>query len=296
MELRFVKMNGLGNDFVVFEDLNSEIDLSAEAIEWFCDRHFGVGGDGVILVRPATRSDADFYMAYYNSDGSVAEMCGNGVRCFAKYVVDHGLIPSDRDDLVVETLGGLKPIAVTRAYDGTLYLATVDMGEPILVPADIPTGLRSDADTEPVVSASLETSVGTFEVTTVSMGNPHCILWVDDVETADVEGVGPVIETHDLFPARTNVEFAELVDDATIRLRVWERGCGETLACGTGACATVVAASLTGRIAARRATVVLPGGDLDVHWAGDGHVYMTGPATEVFVGQIAIPEDDESDE
>jgi diaminopimelate epimerase len=295
MELRFVKMHGLGNDFVVFEDLNSEIELSPEAIEWFCDRHFGVGGDGVILVRPATRSDADFYMAYYNSDGSIAEMCGNGVRCFAKYVVDHGLIASDCDELVVETLGGLKPISVTRAYDGTLYLATVDMGEPILVPADVPTGLRNGAEGEPVVSASLETSVGTFEVTTVSMGNPHCVQWVDDAETADVEGIGPVIETHDLFPARTNVEFAELVDDTTIRLRVWERGCGETLACGTGACATVVAASLTGRLADRRATVQLPGGDLDVHWAQDGHVYMTGPATEVFVGQIAIPEDDETD-
>jgi diaminopimelate epimerase len=295
MELRFVKMHGLGNDFVVFEDLNSEIELSPDAIEWFCDRHFGVGADGVILVRPATTAEADYYMAYYNSDGSIAEMCGNGVRCFAKYVVDHGLIAPDCDELVVETLGGLKPIKVTRAYDNTMYLATVDMGVPVLAPADVPTRMRSGSDTEPVVSAPLVTSAGTFEVTTVSMGNPHCVLWVDDVDTAEVGVIGPAVETDEMFPAKTNVEFAQLVDDSTIRLRVWERGCAETLACGTGACATLVAASLTGRVG-RQATVELPGGDLDIHWADDNHVYMTGPATEVFVGQIAIPEDDETDE
>ncbi len=296
MELSFVKMHGLGNDFVVFEDLASEIDLSPEAVAWFCDRHFGVGGDGVILVRPATTPDADYYMAYYNSDGSTAEMCGNGIRCFAKYVVDHGLLATDRDELVVEALGGrLMPIKLTRAYDGTLYLATVDMGEPVLAPVDVPTGLRAESDDDAVICRPLETDAGTFEVTTVSMGNPHCVMWVDDVDDADVAGIGGAIETHELFPARTNVEFAQVTADGGIRLRVWERGCGETLACGTGACATLVAASLEDR-SGREATIELPGGDIDVRWAEDNHVYMTGPAVEVFAGQITIAEDDEADE
>jgi diaminopimelate epimerase len=295
MELQFVKMHGLGNDFVLFEDLAEVIDLSPEAVAWFCDRHFGVGGDGLILVRPATTPEADYYMAYYNSDGSVAEMCGNGVRCFAKYVVDHGLIPQDRNELVVETLGGLKPIQVTRAYDETLYLATVDMGEPILRPAEIPTDMRCGDNDDMVVACPLETSLGTFDVTPISMGNPHCVLWVDDVDTADVETIGPAIESHAMFPAKTNVEFAQLIDTDRIKLRVWERGCGETLACGTGACATAVAASLTCR-AGRETTIELPGGDLEIRWAEDNHVYMTGPAVEVFSGSIVVAEDDDLDD
>jgi diaminopimelate epimerase len=295
MELQFVKMHGLGNDFVVFEDLAEELDLSEDAVEWFCDRHFGIGGDGVIIVRPSTTDEADYYMAYYNSDGSVAEMCGNGVRCFAKYVVDHGLIPADRDDIVVETLGGLKPIKITRAYDGTMYLATVDMGEPVLKPAAIPTEMRCGGNDDMVIACNLETSEGTFEVTPVSMGNPHCVLWVDDVEIADVERIGMAIEAHPMFPARTNVEFAQLVSEDRIRLRVWERGCGETLACGTGACATLVAASLTLRLG-REATVELPGGDLAIRWAEDNHVFMTGPAEEVFSGTLTIAEEDDDTE
>jgi diaminopimelate epimerase len=295
MELQFVKMHGLGNDFLVFEDLAEELDFSPDAIAWFCDRHFGVGADGLILVRPATTPEADYYMAYYNGDGTVAEMCGNGVRCFAKYVVDHGLIPQDKNSLVVETLGGLKPIEVTRAYDETLYLATVDMGEPVLKPADIPTGMRCGGNDDMVVSCPLETDVGTFDVTPVSMGNPHCVLWVDDVDEADVATIGPTIENHPLFPAKTNVEFAQLVDGNRIKLRVWERGCRETLACGTGACATLVVASMTLRVG-REATIELPGGDLAVRWAEDNHVYMTGPAVEVFSGSIAIQDDDDLDD
>jgi len=294
MELQFAKMHGLGNDFLVFDDLAEELDLSPEAVAWFCDRHFGVGGDGLILVRPATTPDADYYMAYYNGDGSVAEMCGNGVRCFAKYVVDHGLIPEDRNELVVETLGGLKPIQVTRAYDSSLYLATVDMGEPVIKPADVPTDMRCGND-DMVISCPLETSVGTFDVTSVSMGNPHCVLWVDDVDAVDIETIGPAIETHPMFPAKTNVEFAQMVDADRIRLRVWERGCGETLACGTGACATLVVASLTLR-SGREATIELPGGELEIRWAENDHVYMTGPAIEVFSGSIAVPEDDDLDD
>jgi diaminopimelate epimerase len=172
-----------------------------------------------------------------------------------------------------------------------MYLATVDMGEPVLDPAAIPTTLRG-TEGEPVISHALETSAGTFDVTTVSMGNPHCIQWVDDVDCADVTGIGPIIETHPAFPAKTNAEFAQLADDGVIRLRVWERGCGETLACGTGACATLVAASLTGRVG-REATIELPGGDLAVRWAEDNHIYMTGPAAEVFAGQITVDEDDD---
>ena len=295
MDLQFVKMHGLGNDFVVIEDLEEELDLSADAVAWFCDRHFGIGADGLILVRPATNADADLYMMYYNGDGSVAEMCGNGVRCFAKYVVDHGLVAADRDSLVVETLGGVKPIALTRAYDGTLYLATVDMGEPILRPADIPTEMRCGGNEDMVIACPLETAVGVFDVTPVSMGNPHCVLWVDDVDEVDVEGIGTAIENHEMFPARTNVEFAQIVGVDRIRLRVWERGCGETLACGTGACAAVVVASLTLR-ADRETTVELPGGDLAIRWAEDGHVFMTGPAEEVFAGTLLIAEDDEDAE
>ena len=292
MELQFAKMHGLGNDFVVFEDLTGEIDLSPEAVAWFCDRNFGIGADGLILVRPATTPGADFSMAYYNSDGSVAEMCGNGIRCFAKYVVDRGLVPADRNQIVVETLGGPKPIEITRAYDGKMYLATVDMGEPVLEPAEVPTDMRCGDNDDMVVSCDLDTNVGAFDVTIVSMGNPHCVLWVDDVDSADVEEIGPVIETHELFPAKTNVEFAQMSDDGRIKLRVWERGVGETLACGTGACAALVAASLTLRVG-REAAVDLQGGELDIRWAENNHVYMTGPAVEVFAGTITVVEDDE---
>jgi diaminopimelate epimerase len=221
-------------------------------------------------------------------------MCGNGVRCFAKYVVDHGLIAADRDDIVVETLGGLKPIKLTRAYDGTLYLATVDMGEPVLKPAVIPTEMRCGGNDDMVIDCELETDEGIFRITPVSMGNPHAVLWVDDVDEADVESIGRAIETHPSFPAKTNVEFAQLVDDERIRLRVWERGCGETLACGTGACATLVAASLTCRLG-REATIELPGGELAIRWAEDNHVYMTGPAEEVFAGTLTIAEDNDID-
>jgi diaminopimelate epimerase len=294
MELGFVKMHGLGNDFIVMEDLEEELEFSAQAVEWFCDRNFGIGGDGLILVRPSTIPEAEFFMLYYNSDGSVAEMCGNGVRCFAKYVVDTGMIPADQDTLVVETLGGLKPITITRDEDGLMFLATVDMGEPVLKPAAIPTEMRCGNNDDMVIGCPLETDLGTFDVTPLSMGNPHCVVWVDDVDTAPVWELGAMIENHPLFPNKTNVEFAQMVGENLIRLRVWERGCGETLACGTGACAAAVVASLTLRIG-REATVELPGGDLAILWAEDGHVHMTGPAELVFSGTMLIAEDDETE-
>ena len=292
MELSFTKMHGLGNDFIVIEDLDGELDLAPEAVTWFCDRNFGIGADGLFLVRPATLPDADFSWWFRNSDGSAAEMCGNGIRCFAKYVVDHGHLPSDRDTVRIETAIGVLPVEVTRAYDGTMHMATVDMGEPRLLPDQIPTKVGCEAPEDPVVNCPLETELGVFTVTCVSMGNPHCVVFVDDVESAPVHTLGPAVETHPDFPNKTNVEFAQVDSDETIRLRVWERGVGETLACGTGACAATVAASLTCRLG-RSATVELPGGELTVHWGEDGHVHMTGPAVEVFSGVVAIPEDDD---
>ncbi len=290
MRIEFQKMHGLGNDFVVIEDLDETLEFSPEAVQWFCDRNFGIGGDGLILVRPATTNEADFFMLYYNSDGTTAEMCGNGVRCFAKYLVDHELVTREATDVRVETLGGIRPITFTRDPHGMMDMATVDMGEPILEPALIPTTLTG----EQVFNCPLETAYGTFEVTVVSMGNPHVIIWVDDVDEAPVDTLGPAIETHEAFPAKTNVEFAQYVGDDTIRLRVWERGVGETLACGTGACATLVAATLACTVG-RSATISLPGGDLMIRWDEDGRVYMTGPAIEVFTGTLDVAEDDEDD-
>jgi diaminopimelate epimerase len=291
MDIEFVKMHGLGNDFIVIEDFAEQIDLTAEAVEWMCHRNFGIGADGLMLVRKPASSDNDFSWWFRNSDGSIAEMCGNGIRCVAKYVVDHDLVPVEQDVVRVETLAGVMVIQISRDMNGRFEFATVDMGEPILTPALIPTTLGCEAPEDPVVSCDLQTDQGTFSVTCLSMGNPHCVLWVDDVDEVDVEGIGSAIETHPAFPKKTNVEFAQLVQDGTIRLRVWERGVGETLACGTGACATAVAAALECRLG-REATVELHGGLLAIRWAEDGHVFMTGPATEVFSGKLAIEEDE----
>jgi len=291
MDIRFTKMHGLGNDFVFISDMELEYEFSPDAVAWFCDRNFGIGGDGLIFVRPATTPDADFFMHYYNSDGTTAEMCGNGVRCFAKYVVDSGMVAPEADSIRVETLGGIKPITFTRDAAGALDLATVDMGVPVLEPAEIPTTL----DGSQVFECPLETEFGTYAITAVSMGNPHVIIWVDDVESAPVDTVGPAIENHPAFPNKTNVEFAQYMGDDLIRLRVWERGVGETLACGTGACATLVAATLS-CLVGRSATIELPGGELSIRWDENDHVYMTGPATEVFTGLLVIEEEtDESD-
>lgn len=292
MELTFTKMHGLGNDFIVIDDRDASLDLTPEAVEWFCDRHFGIGADGVMLVRPATVPDADFSWWFRNSDGSVAEMCGNGIRCFAKYVADTGLISPDRTSVRIETAVGIYPIEFERYDDGTLSRATVDMGAPVLDPRVIPTALGCEDPENPVIDCALETSVGAVQVTCVSMGNPHCVVFVDDVDTAPVTELGPEIETHPAFPKKTNVEFAEVHDDGTMRLRVWERGVGETLACGTGACAATVAAALSCR-GGRSAVVELPGGTLDIRWDEGGHVFMTGPAVDVFTGTLIIPEEDE---
>ena len=286
MNLEFTKMHGLGNDFVVIDDRSAQFEFDPEAVEWLCDRHFGVGADGLILVRPATAEGADFFMLYYNADGSTAEMCGNGVRCFTKYLVDGEMVTGDR--LGVQTLGGAYEIDVARDEDGRFEVATVDMGEPVLLPALVPTTLPGE---DAVVDEPLVVAGATWNVTCVSMGNPHAVIWVEDVDTAPVTTIGPLIETHLAFPNKTNVEFAQVTADGVIRLRVWERGVGETLACGTGACATLVAASLAGLVQ-REAAVELPGGELVIRWGEDGRVYMSGPAETVFDGTITL--DDEA--
>jgi diaminopimelate epimerase len=285
MDLHFTKMHGCGNDFVVIDDRAETLDLDESAVRLLCDRHFGIGADGIILVRPATDPAAEFFMYYINADGSLAEMCGNGVRVFARYLCDAGLVTGSH--VAVQTLAGIKLIDIIRDGAGAFSLARVNMGAPVLTASDIPTTLPGD----PVVDATVATVMGEFAVTCVSMGNPHAVLWVDDVDEAPVTTLGPVIEAADAFPRRTNVEFAEFVDDTHIRLRVWERGVGETLACGTGACATLVAGVLTCRTG-RRATVGLPGGDLDIEWVKDGPVLMTGPASTVYEGVWRIAEEE----
>lgn len=288
MDLTFTKMHGLGNDFIVIEDLSEAWDFAPEAVMWLCDRHFGIGADGLILVRRSVRPDAEFSMLYYNADGSLAEMCGNGIRCFAKYLVDRELIAPGAVDLVIDTLGGPKSVTVVRGGDGLMESATVDMGEPLLTPAAIPA--RFDGNR--VLDAPLATELGDITVTAVSMGNPHAVIWVDDVDEAPVESLGPVVEIHERFPRHTNVEFVQVLAADRVRMRVWERGVGETLACGTGACAVAVAAALTGRTG-RSVTVELPGGELDIAWAEDGRVHMTGSATEVFDGVTHLADVDD---
>lgn len=293
MQLVFTKMHGLGNDFIVIDDRDSTLDLSPEAVEWMCDRNFGIGADGVMLVRPATTDEAHFSWWFRNSDGSVAEMCGNGIRCFAKFVCDGGLVGPEVDTVRVETSLGVYVIRVARDDAGAVLEATVDMGEPILDPVLIPTTLACDGPESPVIECGVTVDGTDAVVTCVSMGNPHCVIFVDDVDDAPVHTMGPALETHAAFPRKTNVEFARVLSDDRIELRVWERGVGETLACGTGACATVVAAHLSGRTR-RSCTVELPGGELRIDWdREDGRVRMTGPATIVYDGVLAIPEHDE---
>ncbi|MCL6575930.1 MAG: diaminopimelate epimerase [Kyrpidia sp.] len=272
-------MHGLGNDFVVVEGHALPVDPGALARNW-CDRHFGIGADGLVFVLPSDR--ADVQMRIFNADGSEAEQCGNAVRCVGKYAFERGLVR--RRDLVVETLAGLQRI-VLGGNGSRVEEVTVDMGEPILEPGRIPVALAEGG----TPSGRVEAAGREWAFTAVSMGNPHAVIFVDDVEGTDVRGVGSEVETNPLFPNRVNVEFVETLDPGEIRLRVWERGCGETLACGTGACAAVVAGVLEGR-SGRKVQVHLPGGTLKIEWAEDGRVYMTGPAVEVFRGEIGQPD------
>lgn len=296
MKIPFVKMHGCGNDFVMIEDLQAQIDISSEQAAMICDRHFGVGADGVILVRPAHKGNAVAFMHYMNSDGSLAQMCGNGVRCFAKYLVDHGLVSSDKKVFDVSTLAGIRTITVERDDDGLMTYATVDMGEPAFAPESLPTTfeptMRDDVCGDIIANRPVATPDGVLEFTCVSMGNPHAITFVDDDPGKYVLRTGPFLESSEHFPEKTNVEFAHVVDEDDgkhIKMRVFERGCGETLACGTGCCATAVAAAVTGR-APRCVTVDILGGSLRIDWKEDGHVFMTGPAMTSFEGVLELPE------
>ncbi|MEJ2643812.1 MAG: diaminopimelate epimerase [Gammaproteobacteria bacterium] len=276
MELAFTKMHGLGNDFVVVDAIAQQVELSTAQVRLLADRRRGVGCDQVLLVERPTQPGAEFRYRIFNADGGEVEQCGNGARCFARFVRDKGLTASDR--IAVQTHAGL--IELRLEPDGQV---TVDMGAPRLEPADIPFQAPARAVTYP-----LEVEGRSVEISAVSMGNPHAVLRVDSVATAPVAELGPRIEHHPRFPRRVNVGFMEVVDADHIRLRVFERGAGETLACGTGACAAVVAGRLQGLLA-EKVSVSLPGGDLMVSWQSEGTpVLMTGPATCVFEGRIQL--------
>ncbi|WP_295884099.1 diaminopimelate epimerase [uncultured Thiohalocapsa sp.] len=276
MRLRFTKMHGLGNDFVVLDGVRQQVQLTPALAARLADRRFGVGCDQVLLVEPPRLPGTDFHYRIFNADGSEVEQCGNGARCFARYVRDAGL--TDKSEIPVGTAAG--PILLRVQADGRVC---VDMGVPRLEPADIPFIAERQATRYP-----LALDDGVVDIAAVSMGNPHAVLAVADMDTAPVAVLGPRIEHHPRFPRRVNVGFLEIQDRHRVRLRVWERGAGETLACGTGACAAVVAGRLWGELDAEVA-VSLPGGTLVVHWPGAGApVQMTGPATRVFDGDIDL--------
>lgn len=275
MLVRFTKMHGLGNDFVVIDLVTQRVRLSENKVKKLADRHTGIGFDQLLLVEPPTEPDMDFKYRIYNADGSEVEHCGNGARCFGRFVRDKRLTMKDR--IAVETAKG-KAIITMRDE-----LVEVDMGAPMLTPSEIPFTAAAQQVTYPV-----DVSGQSVEISAVSMGNPHGVLLVDNVETAPVETLGPALEKHPLFPAKANIGFMQVVNPDEIRLRVFERGAGETQACGTGACAAVVAGRLRGLLN-EQVTVRLPGGVLEIRWQGEGHpVIMTGPAATVFEGQVFI--------
>ena len=280
--MRFTKMHGAGNDYVYVDCFAEPVpDDPAELARRVSDRHLGVGGDGLILILPSGVADARMLM--FNADGSEAEMCGNGVRCLAKYVYEHGLVR--KPTLKIETGAGVRSLDLELEGDRVRQVR-VDMGEPILEPQRIPTTLPGDPALAggPVVGAELEVAGRKLAVTCVSMGNPHCVTFVDRLSDDWVLCVGPQIERHPAFPRRANAEFVEVISPGEVRMRVWERGSGETLACGTGASAVCVAGALAGRTR-RKVLIHLRGGDLTLDWAENNRVYMTGPAVEVFSGE-----------
>lgn len=284
--MKFTKMHGCGNDYV-YVDCTKEVipDIAATAVR-VSDRHFGIGSDGLILIKSS--EVADFEMDMYNADGSRGKMCGNGIRCVAKYVYDHGL--TNKTEITVDTQAGIKTLQLT-VCDGKVSKVRVDMGEPVLIPQEIPVkasvlGLEDDRR-EAIVAQPFTVANSSYDITCVSMGNPHCITFIDeDVRSFPLEAVGSLFEKHELFPEGVNTEFVNIIDKEHLRMRVWERGSGETLACGTGACAVAVASYLNG-FTGRKVDVELMGGHLEIVYdAATNHVFMTGPATEVFSGEI----------
>ena len=304
--MKFTKMQGLGNDYVYVNCFKETVSNPTETARFVSDRHFGVGADGLIMINPSEK--ADFEMEMYNADGSRGEMCGNGIRCVAKYVYDYGL--TDKTSISVETLGGIKYLELT-VEDGMVSLVRVDMGRPKLEAAEVPIlceavteecvvdedsvlggGYAEDivkiGDCRKVINEPIVVDGMEYRITGVSMGNPHAVVFLEDVEGLEIEKIGPKFENHERFPKRINTEFVRVIDRETIEMRVWERGSGETLACGTGACAAAVASILNG-LAERKVTVKLRGGDLLVEWEEEtGKVYMTGPAVTVFEGELYV--------
>lgn len=277
--MKFTKMQGLGNDYVYVNCFREKIENPSKVAIRVSNRNFGVGSDGLILINPSKVADCEMEM--YNADGSRGEMCGNGVRCVGKYMYDYGL--TDKTSISVETLGGIKYLDFT-IEDGKVKLVRVDMGSPILEPDKIPIV----AEGEHVVNAPILVDGTEYHITGVSMGNPHAVVFVDDVKGMDLEKIGPKFENHKRFPKRINTEFARVIDRNTVEMRVWERGSGETLACGTGACAVAVASILNG-FTEEKVTVKLLGGDLQIEWnRQENKVYMTGPAEISFEGEMIL--------
>lgn len=278
--MKFTKMHGCGNDYIYVNGFEERIADPSKTARILSDRHFGIGSDGFILINPSDK--ADFEMEMYNADGSRGKMCGNGIRCVAKYVYDNGL--TDKTEISVETLGGIKYLKLTVS-DGKVEKVRVNMGAPVFDCAQIPV----IADTETAIDMPITVNGMPYRATCVSMGNPHAVVYVEDVANYDLEHIGPWFENHKRFPERINTEFIRMIDRKNIEMRVWERGSGETWACGTGACAAAVASIVNG-FADKEVTVHLRGGDLEISWDPDGedkNVYMTGPATTVFEGETS---------
>lgn len=276
-KLKFTKMHGAGNDYIYMNGFVQEIENPSALAIRLSNRNFGIGSDGLVLILPSENSD--FRMQMFNSDGSEAEMCGNASRCVGKYVYDNGL--TTKKEIALETKAGVKYITLLEG-DEKARKVTVDMGEPILDPEQIPVKV----DKEPVLNFPLDIDGKTWEISCVSMGNPHAVVFTTGIKELDLPVIGPKFEKHPIFPRKTNTEFIEVVDRKTLNMRVWERGAGETLACGTGACAAAVAAILNG-YCDRKITIHLIGGDLEIEWdEQNNHVYMTGEAVTVFEGEI----------
>ncbi len=273
--IRFTKMHGAGNDYIYINAIDSCPANLPELSNEMSNRHKGVGSDGVVLIMPSDK--ADFRMRMFNADGSEGEMCGNASRCVAKYVYDKGL--TSKRKITLETLAGIKVLEITKVVDEKVREVKVDMGEPSFAPENIPT--KSNCE---VIDMPISTSLGTLNLTAVGTGNPHGVVIMDSVSDLDIDSIGPEIQNNELFPRKANIEFVRIINRNEIEMRVYERGSGETMACGTGACASVVATSRLG-LTDRRATVHLKGGDLQIHWAENNHVYMTGEAATVFEGE-----------
>lgn len=279
--MKFTKMHGIGNDYVYVNCFEETVSNPSAVAKFVSDRHFGIGSDGLILIKPSDIADCEMDM--YNLDGSQGAMCGNGIRCVAKYVYDYGIVK--KENISVSTKSGIKYLDLT-VRDGKVALVRVNMGSPVLTASQIPVV----SSTEEMINAPLKVNGETYYITAVSMGNPHAIVYMTDVDHLDIGEIGPYFENHMAFPDRVNTEFVEVLDDHTLKMRVWERGSGETLACGTGACAVAVASILNGHVDGEKpVTVKLLGGDLEIFWdRQENLVYMTGPAATVFDGEIDL--------